>query len=77
MPDALDLIPASVGRTGEELLATELIEAFGHGLMAADASLLYSTAILGMSVAEVADQTGESVTRLRRLRRNLIDGLVA
>ena len=76
-PDALDLIPASVGRTGEELLATELIEATGHGLMAADASLLYSTAILGMSVAEVADQTGESVTRLRRLRRNLIDGLVA
>ena len=76
-PDALDLIPAPVGRSGEELLAAELIEATGHGLTPADASLLYSTAILGMSVAEVADHTGESVTLLRRLRRNLIDGLVA
>ena len=77
VPDALDLIPASVGRTGEELLAAELIEATGHGLTPADASLLYSTAILGMSVAEVADHTGESVVRLRRRRRNAIAGLVA
>jgi hypothetical protein len=76
-PDALELIPASFGRTGEELLATELIEATGHGLTPADASLLYSTAILGMSVAEVADHTGESVVRLRRRRRNVIAGLVA
>jgi hypothetical protein len=76
-PDALDLIPAPVGRSGEELLAAELIEATGHGLTPTDASLLYSTAILGMSVAEVADHTGESVTRLRRRRRNVIAGLVA
>ena len=76
-PDALDLIPGSIGRTGEELLATELIEVTGHGVTAADASLLYSTAILGMSVAEVADRTGESVVRLRRRRRNVITGLVA
>ena len=76
-PDALDLIPASIGRTGEELLAAELIEATGHRLTPTDASLLYSTAILGMSVAEVANHTGESVVRLRRRRRNVIAGLVA
>ena len=76
-PDALDLIPASIGRTGEELLAAELIDATGHGLTPADASLLYSTAVLGMSVAEVADHTGESVVRLRRQRRNVIAGMVA
>jgi len=33
--------------------------------------------VLGMSVAEVADRTGESVVRLRRRRRNVITGLVA
>jgi DNA-directed RNA polymerase specialized sigma24 family protein len=77
VPDALDLIPASVGRTGEELLAADLIEATGHGLTPADATVLYATAVLGMSVAEVADRTGESVVRLRRRRRNVIDGLVA
>jgi hypothetical protein len=76
-PDALDLIPASVGRTGEELLAADLIDATGHGLTPADASLLYSTTVLGMSVAEVADHIGESVVRLRQRRRNVIAGLVA
>jgi len=76
-PDALDLIPASIGRTAEELLATELIEATGHGLTPADAMVLYSTNVLGMSVAEVANDTGESVVRLRRRRRNAIAGLVA
>jgi len=76
-PDVLDLIPGSIGRTGEELLAAELMEAAGQRLTAADASLLYSTAVLGMSVAEVADRTGESVVRLRRRRRNVIAGLVA
>ena len=76
-PDALDLIPASIGRSGEELLAAELIEATGHGLPPADATVLYSTAVLGMSVAEVGDHTGESVLRLRRRRRNAIAGLVA
>jgi hypothetical protein len=76
-PDALDLIPASIGRSGEELLAAELIEATGQRLTPADANLLYSTAILGMSVAEVADHTGESVVRLRRRRQNVIAGLVA
>ena len=76
-PDALDLIPASIGRTGEELLAAELIDATGHGLTPADATVLYSTAVLGMSVAEVADHTGESVVRLRRRRRNVIAGMVA
>jgi hypothetical protein len=73
-PDALDLIAGSIGRTGEELLTADLIEATGHGLTPTDASLLYSTAILGMSVAEVADYTGESVVRLRRRRRNVIPG---
>ena len=76
-PGALDLIPASIGRTGEELVAAELVEATGHGLTPADATLLYSTAVLGMSVAEVADHTGESVLRLRRRRRNVIARLVA
>jgi hypothetical protein len=76
-PDALDQIPASIGRTGEELLAAELIEATGRGLMPDDASLLYAAAILGMTVAEVADHTRESVVRLRRRRRNVIAGLVA
>jgi hypothetical protein len=76
-PDVLDLIPASIGRTGEELLAAELIEATGHRLTPADATVLYSTAVLGMSVTEVADHTGESVVRLRRRRRNVIAGLVA
>jgi hypothetical protein len=76
-PDALDLIPASIGRTGEELLAAELIDATGHRLTPADATVLYSTAVLGMSVVEVADHTGESVVRLRRRRRNAIAGMVA
>jgi len=76
-PDGLDLIPGSIGRSGEELLAAALMEAAGHRLTPADASLLYSTAILGMSVAEVADHTGESVVRLRRRRLNVIAGLVA
>src|ERR1035437_7504198 len=76
-PGALDLIPASIGRTGEELLAAKLIDAAGHRLTPADATLLYSTAVLGMSVAEVADHTGESVVRLRRRRRNVIAGMVA
>jgi hypothetical protein len=76
-PDALDLIPASIGRTGEELLAAELIDATGHRLTPADATVLYSTAVLGMSVVEVADHTGESVVRLRRRRRNVIAGMVA
>src|ERR1035437_4986437 len=40
-PDALDLIPALIGRTGEELLAAELIDATGHGLTPADATVLY------------------------------------
>jgi hypothetical protein len=76
-PDALDLIPASIGRSGEELLTADPIEATGHGLTPDDATLLYSTAVLGMSVAEVADHTGESVVRLRRRRQNVIAGLVA
>src|SRR5674476_1611487 len=54
-PDPLDTLPASIGRTGEELLAAALVDATGHGLKAADAAVLYATRVLGMSMAEVAD----------------------
>src|SRR5450759_3167236 len=76
-PGELDTVSASIGRTGEELLAAVLAEATGHGLKVADAAVLYATRVLGMSLAEVADIAGVPAGHLRRRRRNAIDGLVA
>jgi DNA-directed RNA polymerase specialized sigma24 family protein len=76
-PDPLDTLPASIGRTGEELLAAALVDAIGHGLKAADAAVLYATRVLGMSLTEVADIAGVPAGHLRRRRRNAIDRLVA
>jgi hypothetical protein len=76
-PDPLDTLPASIGRTGEELLAAALVDATGHGLTIADATVLYATRVLGMSLAEVADIAGVPAGHLRRRRRVAIDRLVA
>ena len=76
-PGELDTLPASIGRTGEELLAAALAEATGHGLTIADAAVLYATRVLGMSLAEVADIAGVPAGHLRWRRRNAIDRLVA
>jgi hypothetical protein len=76
-PAALDALPASIGRTGEELLAAALVDATGHGLTIADAAVLYATRVLGMSLAEVADIAGVPAGHLRWRRRNAIDRLVA
>jgi len=76
-PDPLDTLPASIGRTGEELLAAAIVDATGHGLTIADAAVLYATRVLGMSVAEVADIAGVPADHLRWRRRNAIDRLVA
>ena len=76
-PGELDTVSASIGRTGEELLAAALAEAPGHGLKVADAAVLYATRVLGMSLAEVADLAGVPAGHLRRQRRNAIDRLVA
>jgi len=76
-PDPLDTLPASIGRTGEELLAAAIVDATGHGLTIADAAVLYATRVLGMSVAEVADIAGVPAGHLRWRRRNAIDRLVA
>jgi hypothetical protein len=76
-PDPLDTLPASIGRTGEELLAAAIVDATGHGLTIADAAVLYATRVLGMSLAEVADIAGVPAGHLRRRRRNAIDRLVA
>src|ERR1035437_3151347 len=76
-PDPLDTLPASIGRTGEELLAAAIVDATGHGLTIADAAVLYATRVLGMSLAEFADIAGVPTPHLRRLRRNAIDRLVA
>ena len=76
-PDPLDTLPASIGRTGEELLAAAIVDATGHGLTIADASVLYATRVLGMSLAEVADIAGVPTGHLRRRRRIAIDRLVA
>jgi len=39
-PDTLDMISASIGPTGEELLAAESTEAAGHGVTAAGADVI-------------------------------------
>ena len=76
-PGELDTLPASIGRTGEELLAAALAEATGHGLTISDAAVLYATRVLGMSLTEVADIAGVPAGHLRWRRRNAIDRLVA
>ena len=76
-PDALDNLTASIGRTGEELLAAALDDAAGTRLKVADAAVLYATRVLGLSVAEVADLAGVPAGHLRRRRRYAIDRLVA
>jgi hypothetical protein len=76
-PAALDALPASIGRTGEELLAAALAEATGHGLKVSDAAILYATRVLGMSLTEVAQLAGLPAGNLRRRRRIAIDRLVA
>jgi len=76
-PDALDILPASIGRTGEELLADALADATGSGFNVADAAILYATRVLGMSLGEVADLAGIPAHHLRRQRRNAIDRMVA
>jgi hypothetical protein len=73
----LDTVPASIGRTGEELLASALAEATGHGLKGADAAVLYATRVLGLSLTEVAQLAGVPAGHLRRRRRIAIDRLVA
>ena len=76
-PDALDTLPASIGRTGEELLAAALSNTTGNGLKVADAAVLYATRVLGMTLGEVADLAGIPAHHLRRQRRHAIDRLVA
>jgi hypothetical protein len=76
-PTALDALLASIGRTGEELLAAALAEATGHGLKVADATVLYATRVLGMSETEVAQLAGLPACHLRRRRRIAINRLVA
>jgi len=76
-PEVLDTLPASIGRTGEELLAAAIAEASGNGLQVADAAVLYATRVLGMSLGEVADLTELPAHQLGRQRRHAIDQLVA
>src|SRR5674476_1215578 len=76
-PGELDTLPASIGRTGEELLAAAIVDAIGHGLTIADAAVLYATRVLGMSLTEVAQLAGIPAGQLRYRRRNAIDRLVA
>ena len=76
-PDALDALPASIGRTGEELLAAAIADATGKGLNPTDAAVLYATRVLGMTFGEVADLAGIPAHHLRRQRRNAIDRMVA
>jgi hypothetical protein len=76
-PGDLDAVPASIGRTGEELLAAALAEATGHGIKVSDAAVLYATRVLGMSLSEVAQLAGLPAGYLRRRRRNAIGRLVA
>jgi hypothetical protein len=76
-PDALDILPASIGRTGQELLAAAITDATGNGLNVADGAILYATRVLGMSLGEVANLAGIPTHHLRRQRRSAIDRMVA
>jgi len=76
-PAALDHLAASVGPSGEELLANVLGDAIGYGVKIADAAVIYATRVLGLSVAEVADLAGLPAGHVRRRRRYAIDRLVA
>jgi hypothetical protein len=74
---ALEALPGSIGPSGEELLASSIIEATGLGLPAVDAAVLYATRVLGMSLSEVAEFTGISRRRLGRRRNHAIAAVVA
>ena len=76
-PDALDHLAASVGPSGEELLANVLGDATGYGLKIADAAVIYATRVLGLSINEVADLAGVPAGHLRRRRRYAVERLVA
>jgi hypothetical protein len=76
-PEALDQLVASVGPSGEELLADVLDDATGHGLKVADAAVVYATRVLGLSIGEVADLAGVPAGHLRRRRRYVVERLVA
>jgi hypothetical protein len=76
-PDALDTLAASIGRSGQELLAAAIADATEHGLNPTDAAILYATRVLGMTLGEVADLAGIPAHDLRRRRRNAIDRMVA
>jgi hypothetical protein len=75
--DGLDVLPGSIGPSGEELLAASIIEATGDGLAASDAAVLYATRVLGLPLSEVAELTGISLRRLGRHASNAIGFLVA
>jgi hypothetical protein len=75
-PGALDHLAASVGPSGEELLADILSDATGYELKVADAAVLYATRVLGVSINEVADLAGVPAGHLRRRRRYAIERLV-
>ena len=76
-PAALDHVAASVGPSGEELLANVLGDATGYGLKIADAAVIYATRVLGLSINEVADLAGVPAGHLRRRRRYAVERLVA
>jgi hypothetical protein len=74
---ALEALPGSIGPSGQELLATSIIEAAGDGLAASDAAVLYATRVLGLPLVEVAELTGVSVRRLGRQRSHAVAFVVA
>jgi DNA-directed RNA polymerase specialized sigma24 family protein len=75
--DGLDVLPGSIGASGEELLAASIHEAAGDGLAASDAAVLYATRVLGLPLVEVAEFTGVSVRRLGRQRNHAVAFVVA
>jgi hypothetical protein len=76
-PKALDTLPTWSGRTGQELLATAIADATGHGLNPTNAAILYATRVLGMTFDEVAGLAGIPAHHLRRRRLNAIGQMVA
>jgi hypothetical protein len=74
--DGLDVMPGSIGPSGEELLAASIIEAAGDGLMTSEGAVLYATRVLGLPLVEVAELTGVSVRRLGRQRNHAVSLVV-
>jgi hypothetical protein len=75
--DSLDTVQGSIGPCGEELLATAIIEATENGLPASQGAVLYATAVLGLSLRELAELTGISRHRLARGRSRAVTVVVA